>query len=739
MKTSLLLAALVALPLSARERTTTELCAAAQEALSRNTAAHRAPGVANSPIQILQRKSAVSIVGYADGGYAVISNDDQLPAVLGYSDAVFADNCDNYNLHNFLDSYDGYLAYCAAEGLEPRFIGKKATFNPEGVKQIMTCRWDQGGPYNWMSPFAYVEGVDKRCITGCVATAMAQIMYTLHKNFGTEIRPHGIKRYTYVDANKQKATEMLNFSTIKFDWDNMRDTYGGTSIPYVQGMAVARLMYACGVASEMGYTPGASGTYAATAANGINIHFDGIHSGYSGYNLMAYEQDIYDAFDKGYPVLITGADKDGNGHAFVGDGYDKNGKVHLNFGWSGAGDNYFTLVDMGGYADYQTVNIIEPVEGDRLILSREEPIEEVAGKYISADIQHPAEEIEEGKWYVLYNVGRDCSIYSPGLKQTIMNMGYIPAGDDAETAASMIVRFIPRSGSTNQYYIQTATGDYFGSLSNSGNNGAVSTMTKYYTAGHIQEKKTKKYFWFKQGSMTMDCNAPGGGLAGWGFSTPDDTLGNNSWQLLPVILSDEPGLAETVDKIFDTDHKYSVMNYDGSKNYYLGIKATSSISKTFNCEIKFVPAGDGWHIVRADDETQMLGNKAADFKVSNSLAKDEAPLTCYFEPEFGVIETGDEAMDACSALFRIRCEAGYLATEKMALGSPVFSNKGPHAEFGRWLVTDRTAYEAMLEGIAPVSIAAPAATAPVYDLQGRRVETLRSGQLYISGGKKVFK
>ena len=738
MKTPLLLAALVALPLSARERTTAELCAAAQEALSHNTAL-RAPGVAGSPIQILQRKSAVSIVGYADGGYAVIGNDDQLPAVLGYSDGVFSNNRDNYNFHNFLDNYDGYLAYCAAEGIEPRFIGKKATFNPEGVKEIMTCRWDQGGPYNWMSPFVYVEGVDKRCITGCVATAMAQIIYTLHKNFGTEIRPRGIKRYSYTDANKQKAREMLNFTTLDFDWDNMRDTYSGNSISYIQGMAVARLMYACGVASEMQFTPGASGSYASTAANGINAHFEGIYSGYSGYNLMAYEQDIYDAFDKGYPVLITGADKDNNGHAFVGDGYDKNGKVHLNFGWSGAGDNFFTLVDMGGYINYQTVNIITPEEDGKLLLSHEEPIEEVADKYITADFHHPAEEIEEGKWYVLYNVGRDCSIYSPGLKQTIMNFGYIPAGDEATTAAPMVVRFIKKTGTTNQYYIQTGTGDYFGGLINSGNSGAVSTMTKTYTCGHIQEKKTKKYFWFKQGTMIMDCNAPGGGLAGWGTATPNDTLGNNSWQLLPVILSDQPGVPDMVDMIFDTDHKYSIMNYDGSKNYYLGIKATSSINKTFNCEIKFVPAGEGWHIVRADDETQILGNKAADFKLSNSQAKDEAPLTCYFEPEFGVVETGDEVMDACSSLYRIRCEAGYLATEKTALGSPVFSNKGPHADFGRWLVTDRTAYEALLEGIVPVNIAVPAATAPVYDLQGRRVETQRSGHLYISGGKKVFK
>lgn len=742
MKNSLLLAALVALPLSARERTTAELCAAAQEALTHNTA-FRAPGVNAQPIKVLERKSAVSIVGYADGGYAIIGNDDQIPAVLAYSDGVYADAADNYNFTNYMEAYNGYLDYCAAEGVAPRFIGKAATFNPEGVKTIMTCRWNQGGPYNYMCPFVYKVNndgqlADARCITGCVATAMAQIIYTLHQKFGTEIRPRGAKRYAYMNANEVKVRETLSFGGMEFDWDNMCDTYSSSNT-YVQNMAVARLMYACGVAAEMVYSPGASGAYASTAANGINAHFEGITSGYSGYGISAYEQAIYDEFDAGRPVLITGADKDNNGHAFVGDGYDKTGKIHLNFGWSGAGDSYFTLVDMGGYIGYQTVNIITPTDDVELRFSNSSPLDELEGLYASASFDNAAETIEEGKWYILYNVGHDTSLYSSGLGKKIMNFGYVPVGDPITTAAPMMVRFIPKSGSTNSYYIQTGTGDYFGSLVNSGNGGTVVGQTKPYTYGHIKEKETKKYFWFKQGTMVMDCNNPGGGMAGWGTTTPTDTLGNNSWMLLPVTLSSEPGVPEVISEEFDEDHNYIVVNYDGTKNYYLAVKSNVTIGKSLTTQVAFKNQGSGWNILNAADKTQVVGVKVSDFKLGNGSSANEVPMVFYMEPTGEPVETDDEFLNATSKFYRIRCEAGYLATAKLALGGTVYCNLGPHAQYGNWLITDKTAYDAIIaDGIAGVMLEGQT-EAPVYDLQGRRVVAPSKGNLYIQNGRKVIK
>lgn len=726
----------------AAQRNLQEMQQAAQQILSSSRYARVAPNGVQQMPQLLEQKSQMAAFGYADGGFAIVSNDDRLPAVLAYGDGNYATVMTNPSYANYMATFNAYLDDCAAKGVEPRFIQKAATFNPDGVKEIMKCRWDQGSPYNLMCPFVYKENkekemVDARCITGCVATAMAQVLYTLVKQQGANIKLRGAKHYYYIDENQHLAFETANLAGIRLDWDNMLDTYSA-STGHVQNMAVARLMYACGVAAEMIYTTGASGTYTSIAHDGLNTFFEGVKDEYTGYGIENYEQRIYDELDAGRPIMLSGANAENGGHCFVGDGYDKQGRIHLNLGWSGGGNTYTTIAEMGGFVSAQTANFICPEDNDGLVLSKDAPIPELTDKYITADLYHPAEEIVEGQWYVLYNKGRYTSAYSTGLGKTIQNSSYVPVADPASVAAPMVVRFINKG--TNKYAIQMGTGDYFGALDYGSNRGSESQPSFVYTSGKIQEKKTKKYFWFKQNGTVLDCNAEGStGIAGWGTATPNDTLGHAAWMLLPVTLSDTPDMPTMGSNRFNPEHRYVLVNYDGTKNYYFNLKATCSIAPKNPTELRILPSNGGWSISSFADESLVISAKTKDFKLGNGASSGEFPLTFSFEPIDEEYTTGNENLDACSALYRIRCETGFLGVQKIALGGTIYNNMGFHAPLNRWLLIDQTDLdEILLEGIEDVEAAPQTAVTTIYDLQGRRVNTAAKG-LYIQAGRKVLK
>lgn len=743
--TLLFSAALFAAPqfVNAEERSLDDMMAAARQVLTAN-GMHRAPavGVAEAP-QLLAKNAQTSVFGYTAGGFAVISHDDALPAVMVYGDGNYELALQQPNFANYMATFDAYLDYCAEKGIEPNFINKKANFNPNGVKEIMKCRWDQGGPYNYMCPFVYKADKDgnlddRRCITGCVATAMAQILYTLHQKFGTEIKLRGAKHYYYIDDEKHLAFETANLAGIPLDWDNMLDTYSSTT-GHMQNMAVARLMYACGVAAEMIYSTGASGTYCSIANEGLNDYFEGIKASYSGYGIGDdWAQRIYDELDAGRPVMLSGANAENGGHCFVGDGYDKEGKLHLNLGWSGGGNTWATIANMAGFTEAQTVNSIVPEENDVLKLSKDAPLDELKDKYITADLFHPAEDIIEGQWYVLYNKGRYASAYSTGLGKKIQCSSYVPVADPAEIAAPMVVRFIAKAG-TKQYFIQTGTGDYFGGLDYGTNYGSESQPSFPYSWGKVSTKQ-KKYFYFKQGSTVLDCNAPGGqGIAGWGTQTPTDTLGHAAWMLLPVHLSDSPEQPTLGPNNFNPEHRYVLVNYDGTKNYYFNLKATCSIAPKNPTELRITRANGGWQISSFADENLVVSAKSKDFKLGNNSTASEYPLTFSFEPINEEISTGDPDVDACSRFYRIRCESGYLAPTKIALGGNIYNNLGWHAALGRWQLIDQTELdEILLEGVESVEAETEAASPRIYDLQGRRVNSANNG-LYIQAGKKIIR
>lgn len=270
-----------------------------------------------------------------DGGFVVVAADDNASdEVLGYADSgtIDADHMPD-NLQWWLDEYDRQMTYLSKQPQKQVAKASKAAIAP-----MVTTLWDQGEPYYNLCPTYNGE----TCYTGCVATALAQIMrYHRWPEKGT-----GSISYDWRVNNRKVKTITADFSQSTYDWDNMTDTYNSASTT-AQQTAVARLMYDVGAGAQMAYSPDGSGAYSIDAAAGLVKYF-GYDKGISYVQRNYFTHDewydmIYGELAEGRPVYASGYDAGiTSGHAFVFDGY-QNGYFHVNWGWSGTSNGYFLL------------------------------------------------------------------------------------------------------------------------------------------------------------------------------------------------------------------------------------------------------------------------------------------------------------------------------------------------------------------------------------------------------------
>ena len=202
---------------------------------------------------------------------------------------------------------------------------------------MVHAHWDQGAPYNNKTPI--LNG--SHTATGCVATAIAQIMrYWQYPDVGK-----GSRSYTWETGNK---TLSMNFSQVRFDWANMPFIHTDTWTS-AQDDAVATLMQAVGYAMDMDYnlaSAGGSGAVTAYATERLINYFgyapSSTHYDRDNFGLYDWEDLVYGSLVAGCPVLYHGTGSAG-GHAFVVDGYQSDGYFHLNWGWGGSSNGYFLL------------------------------------------------------------------------------------------------------------------------------------------------------------------------------------------------------------------------------------------------------------------------------------------------------------------------------------------------------------------------------------------------------------
>ena len=297
-------------------------------------------------------------------GYVIVSGDDQTRPVLGYTDEGEFDYAQlPDNMRYWLEGYEQELLYLSQH---PETLTEKPRYAPthEAIAPMVTTRWNQGAPYNDECPMYFSLG---RSITGCVATAMAQVLYYQRAKSVSETQA-AIPAYDTYTAHPTYGH--LHVEGIPagspIDWDNMLDSYGSGATAK-QKLAVAQLMHYCGVSVQMDYTNSSSGANSYRVADAFNNYFGyGTAARYvyknNGYTDDTWDALLYKELAEGRPFYLSGQNSEA-GHAFVCDGYDGNGCFHINWGWGGSSDGYFLLNRLnpssqglggssGGYSDY---------------------------------------------------------------------------------------------------------------------------------------------------------------------------------------------------------------------------------------------------------------------------------------------------------------------------------------------------------------------------------------------------
>lgn len=292
------------------------------------------------------------VFNISGGGWVITSNDDEAKKVLAYSeqgafDMRFAPEA----MKRWLNKYRKEIESAVRNSHEGNMSKSRKNLNrkkSEGqysdIAPLIKTQWNQNEPYNLLCPL--IDG--KRTPTGCVATAMAQLMYY----YQWPIAGIGRKSYDMGENNIKHRIES-DLYTHSYRWDLMALKTDDFTTEEMKE-AVAQLMYDAGVAIETIYSPEASSAYTTKIPNVMQKYFSYTKSSYITKESMdeaEWIQNIYSELDAGYPVLYSGMDETINsGHQFICDGYqykDDNDYFHFNWGWGGVSDGYYTLSAVG--------------------------------------------------------------------------------------------------------------------------------------------------------------------------------------------------------------------------------------------------------------------------------------------------------------------------------------------------------------------------------------------------------
>lgn len=288
----------------------------------------------------------------AGEGFVIISGDDLLPEVIGYTDAGDYDENDMPEaLKDMIDYYSkAALTLREDVSMQTAMRARKMARRAAGTRDIpylMTSHWHQSWPYNNLCPHLTSNGAT--AVTGCVATASSQIIYYWRKDVNDRTQ-YDTPTYGYGDAPATEEYRIKKGTPLK--WNLMQDSYAGTD-PAECTTAVATLMATVGMSGWL--------TYGSSTAGQISDQI-GVLSGQFGlnggscvwkgnYSQTTWERMIVQDLELGRPILYSGVHPSNGGHAVVIDGYKVSSNLfHFNFGWgSGNGyDGYYTVDDVTG-------------------------------------------------------------------------------------------------------------------------------------------------------------------------------------------------------------------------------------------------------------------------------------------------------------------------------------------------------------------------------------------------------
>ena len=354
-----LILAAVCMSIWADERTESQALKEAQQFVSSHNHMKSAPTVKSAG-----QVSGLYVFNVSNGGFVIVSNDDQTVPILGFGDSGNIDPNDlPDNMRAWLQGYADQIAWLQSHASDGNDVNNKSRApqrtDKTEIGPLVTTNWNQGIPYYNLCPT--IDG--ERTVTGCVATTMAQLMYYhyAHNNFTASST--AIPGYTTSTKDKNGASYSLTVSGLEatsFDWGKMIANYTPVNTEtgnlYLAGttdqqQAVAKLMLYCGTALQMNYglgTNGGSGAYSEAIPYALKTYFGydgGIQHCYrKNYSYTDWMDLIYIELAAARPVAL-GGQSTGGGHSFICDGYkyDTADYFHINWGWAGISDGYFPL------------------------------------------------------------------------------------------------------------------------------------------------------------------------------------------------------------------------------------------------------------------------------------------------------------------------------------------------------------------------------------------------------------
>lgn len=293
-----------------------------------------------------------------NGGFVIVGGDEVAKEILAYvPQGHFDYEKAPDNVKWWLGQYENEIDTAIIINTKvPLSIPKKTAVNSSwtDIPDMITTKWNQGTPYNNAIPCIVVDDNPVHSPTGCVPTALAQIMnywqYPLHgigsKSYAT----------TYTDID-QTISFSADFENTTYDWNNMKDTYVDGQYTQEEAQAVSTLMYHIGVALGVSY-----GQYETGYSSSDNIseyngtlglmcdlpeyfgYDEGLQKiGREDFTLDQWKTLLYNELSAGRPVYYSGTGDKG-GHAFVCHGYSSDlDMFSFNWGWGGLEDGYFAL------------------------------------------------------------------------------------------------------------------------------------------------------------------------------------------------------------------------------------------------------------------------------------------------------------------------------------------------------------------------------------------------------------
>lgn len=344
-----------------------------------NVAARANVNVASMRAEVMDNDTLLYVFNMNPAGFVIVANEQKTQAILGYGIDATTEG-ENPAFDEWLSIYKNQIKYIRNHKevtvseknstewaalksdnfsrenyqIKAKNINTGGGMSTMAVSPLLTTTWDQGSSitpsYNYYCP----TSGGSTAITGCVATAMSQVMrYHNHPAYGNG--SHSYSEAANYDANNVLTTASYgvlsaNFGLATYDWANMPASITSAS-PLAQRQAIGRLMSHAGISVDMDYSPSSSGANTPDVAAAMSNYFYYTNTGFldrSAYTTASWKAVLKSALDASKPMVYRGRKNTppSYGHAWVCDGYDASDYFHMNWGWSGSSNGYFSVDDL---------------------------------------------------------------------------------------------------------------------------------------------------------------------------------------------------------------------------------------------------------------------------------------------------------------------------------------------------------------------------------------------------------